>query len=295
MPTSLSGLRPDIVGLYKSGLSTRDVADALGVSKTGVSKIIKKEGAARGNLDWQKDARRMKSSVNKSAATRRGVPQGKSRVHQIDCKLFSNLSDPIQAYLLGVVVTDGSVGARNVSMMVAQKDLDWMVLISEYLNIPLGIDKRGYPYWGLNSVEIVSTLESLGVGRRKTENPTKVVIPGQKLDFIRGLIDGDGCIGVKNGYPYLSFCGTNLQLVELVKDLCCSYGSKVNVSLANGWKSQSYKLPFYSVAAAGQPVASLLHDVYYDGCFAMPRKLKKAQEGMKWRRSESWEKKRSHS
>ena len=299
MASSLRGYTKRIIDLYTNGLSTRKIADILGrTSNAGIRKIVKQAGLIRSNLEWQSDKHRKQEACQKTSDKRKGIPQPKARKHSIDTNLFKSLEDPFVCYLLGVLVTDGHVGDRHFGIMVSQEDSTWMKLISKRLNVPLKFDNRGYPYLTYNSIEVVSTLRELGLNKDKTKNPQLIIIPKLENDFLRGLIDGDGSVVLDNkNRPSIYFGNTNKQLVDWVQLKFNRKGSKcksylVNERNYNKTAKRPYQLPFYSVCCSGESAALLLEDIYYNKCFALPRKIKKAKEGMKWRRSDSWRQKR---
>lgn len=278
-----------IVELYKSGMSSRSIAMHLNLGRSRVGCCINKQGIARHRLDWQNDKTRKQLASRKTSQTKKGKPQDDARIYDIDKSLFRDLSKPFDAYLLGVIVTDGHVKDRSIRLQVSSIDMEWLQLISKQLNVPLKIDNRGYPYLSINSVEIVQTLRSLGVNLHKTANPQEITIPIAENDFIRGLIDGDGSVYFKgkDTRPVVVFGNTNKQLVELVCSRIKEKGANRHVTLMNDLPSNKtalrpYKLPFFSTGCCGKAARLLLNDLYYDGCFANPRKYKKAFKERKY-------------
>lgn len=290
MSCTLRRFNEAIKELYKNGLSARKIAEELEISKTSVAKIIKSLGISRGNLDWQNDTILKDIACKKTSIKRKYIPQPLARKYNVNIDLFKNTDDAFESYLFGIITTDGYVNDRTIGLMVSSIDTPWMQLISDRLNVPLKIDNRGYPYFNINSVEIVNTLRCLGLNKYKTSNPQPITIPSLERDFLRGLIDGDGSVGIsKSGVPYVYFGNTNKQLVEWVHLKMTEKGARCKVHLVNNRPSQKtterpHILPFYDVRCSSQPAKLLLNDIYYDDCFAIPRKFNKAREGIKWQR-----------
>lgn len=278
--------------LYLTGLSGRQIAERLGLGKSQVLNFIKSLGISRGNLEWLSDLSKKEDAYQKSSIKRKGIAQPKIRKYDINLNLFKNLDDPFEAYLFGIIFTDGSINKANttISLMVSNSDKEWLDDISYKLNIPSRIDNRGYPYFNLNSIEVGLTLQSLGIDNEKTKNPKNIIIPNNEIDFLRGLIDGDGsiCIDDKN-YPTIYFGNTNKFIVEWVANKFKATGAKAKVHLLNEkpWNNNAkrpYKLPFYEVKCSGSYAKKILEQIYYDGCFAIPRKIVKANEGKLWQK-----------
>ena len=278
-----SGITDSIKKLYLSGLSGREVAIQLHLSKTQVQTYIKKMGISRSNLDWQKDKIKLNNAINISKVKRTNIPQPNGRKYNINTNLFKNLDDAFESYLFGIIFTDGSVSknGNTISLMVSNVDKVWLDDIASRLNVPSKIDNRGYPYLTINSTEIGSTLNFLGIFNDKTKNPRNIIIPDNKIDFLRGLIDGDGCISISdNGKIYIQFGNTNKQIVDWVCDNFRKVGTRCSVYCVNDRPSNKtakrpYKQNFYTVSCTGKNAKLLLKTIYYDGCFAIPRKYSK--------------------
>ncbi|GEM_PF-6855244 len=273
-----------IIELYRGGLSSRKISKIVDFGKTAISSLIKCEGISRSNLEWTKDKKKMAKIYLKLSKDRKGKALPFHRKYKINLNLFKNLSNAFEAYLFGIIVTDGHVADRTISLMVSSVDKKWMSELAKILNIKLKTDNRGYPYLNLNSVDIVKTIKKLGVNTQKTRFPHKITIPKAWRDFMRGLIDGDGSIYLRNKKTItVCFGNTNKYLVDFVCKKMRKYGTKCNVLLVNSQKHQKkakrpYVLPFYSVSCGGSSATKFLREIYYKNCFAIDRKIKKVKE-----------------
>jgi len=273
-----------IIELYRSGLSSRKISKIIGMGKTTISTLIKREGLARSNLEWTRDKEKMAKIYLKLSKDRKGKALPFHRKYKINLNLFKDLSDAFEAYLFGIIVTDGHVADRTISLMVGSIDEKWMSELAKRLNVQLKTDNRGYPYLNLNSVDIVKTIKKLGVNTQKTRFPQKVAIPKAWCDFVRGLIDGDGSIHLINKKTIaVRFGNTSKYLVDFVCEKMRKYGTKCNVLLVNSQKHQKkakrpHVLPYYSVTCTGDPAINFLREIYYKDCFAIDRKIKKIEE-----------------
>jgi hypothetical protein len=108
--------------------------------------------------------------------------------------------DEISFYLLGAFMTDGCVMYRGKSIRVTltSKDEDWLIIIRDIIcpNLPVKkISNSNCYVITLDSTKIGTWLINCGCTPIKSLNLKFPIIPNQYLpDFIRGCIDGDGCI-----------------------------------------------------------------------------------------------------
>ena len=216
-----------IIELYRSGLSARKISKVVSIGKTSISSLIKHEGMARSNLEWTKDKEKMAIIYAKISKDRKGKALPFHRKYSVNLDLFKDLSNAFEAYLFGIIVTDGHVADRTIRLMVSSIDRKWMLELAKMLNVKLKTDNRGYPYLNLNSVDIVKTIKKLGVNTQKTRFPQKITIPKAWRDFMRGLIDGDGSIHLINKKTIaVRFGNTNKYLVDFVCKKMRKHGTR---------------------------------------------------------------------
>ncbi|WP_156183123.1 LAGLIDADG family homing endonuclease [Mesobacillus campisalis] len=108
------------------------------------------------------------------------------------------------AWVLGLMITDGTVHKQNHCVTLSQKDERILQLVAGYMNADYVLSKGGRtqktPTLLINSKEIKKDLVELGVTARKS-----LIVPFPKVpleflpSFIRGVIDGDGWVQ-KRGY-----------------------------------------------------------------------------------------------
>jgi hypothetical protein len=272
-----------IIKLYQSGLSSRKVSKIVGVGKSTVASLIKSKCLSRSNLEWTKNKKKMAEIYLKLSQDRKGKALPLHRKYKINLNLFKNLSNPFEAYLFGIIATDGHVAARTISLMVSNVDKEWMDALAKKIKVKLKIDNRGYPYLNINSVDVVKTIKNLGINSQKTRFPQKITIPKAWKDFTRGLIDGDGSVYFNKKNIGVCFGNTNKFLVNFVCEKMRKFGTKCNVLLVNSFKSQKtakrpYILPFYNVSCSGRAATGFLKEIYYKKCFAINRKMQKVKQ-----------------
>lgn len=271
-----------IVDLYSNGLSIRQISVIIGWSSSAIAKWIKSAGVSRGNLDWQLDKDKRLLASKKASKTRKGRPQTKSRKYNSDIHIFKRVdTDPFAAYLYGIIVTDGNINKelRSVTLQVGNKDSMWMYYLACRLGVPLHW-YNGYPHWSINSVEAANDLVDMGVCPNKTTDTQEVYTPVLHNDFIRGLIDGDGCVFINDtGIGGLSFGNTNRQLVKLIHKDLTQIGSRLTITdkqklPGNKTHKKPYKQPFYSITTKSKAIGKYLQQIYYPECFCLERKRK---------------------
>jgi len=130
----------------------------------------------------------------------------------VDHEEFFDEIGPIQAWLLGLLAADGSVKNKS-QITFPQSGSDGKRLVETVRSL-LGVENKlkyqvKVDSYSMNlcSEKIVSRLAEFGIVPRKSwgyEWPERLP-PGLAHDFLRGYIDGDGCVGI---YDHLTDIGT---------------------------------------------------------------------------------------
>lgn len=106
-----------------------------------------------------------------------------------------------------------------------------------------------------------------------------------KVVYYRGYIDGDGSLGLTSkGFPYLSIVTSSQVFADEYLNFIYQITGKLKTSLPNK-RDKVHNIVVYKEDA--QVMANFL---YYDGCLAIPRKMKKAKEILAWKRPKSMKK-----
>ena len=197
---------------------------------------------------------------------------------------FDNIDTPNKAYLLGFLYADGCINKNNVISFTVHKNdkeiLEMYVSELKATNQIACVKNKPHVRLDFCSKHMCDTLINLGCGRNKTnslEFPTISEI--YKYDFIRGFMDGDGCISVKNQgyhkYISLSFTGTDNMMNTL----------KTMFEVDN-------PVTFYRNAYAlhigkTKDVVRILNNIYNNAELYMTRKFNKYQEYCEYMNKES--------
>lgn len=201
--------KDEIIRLYKSGLSIRDIHKNGIASASTICKIIN---------PYSRD--NSKSQLIKDTG-------------KVNHYYFENLNKE-SAYILGLLFTDGSIREDGYSVSLYSNDRYLCELLKEKTdskhsiqirksrkNKDGSISKQGYVI-SLSSKKLVLSLEKWGLYANKTFTMSFPNIPKEFLPhFIRGLIDGDGSIGHYKDFTISFICASKTfieSLREIVKN-----------------------------------------------------------------------------
>jgi hypothetical protein len=214
-------------------------------------------------------------------------------VHQsLDRHFFSIIDTPEKAYVLGLIWSDGTIDSRSkqVRLRLHEEDGEVLEAISKIVGgappktiAPSGNAKSPQSALIWSSQKMVSDLERLGLCRNKDQ-----VLPKAKMvdlrfeaDFVRGLVDGDGCVQFVNSTPRISFRNRNDQLLGFVRDFW-KRSTGVDVSL-DGKKPHKVTGRIYpSIYMSGTNAVAAANATYDGGRLAMARKLSVVNEFKRW-------------
>jgi len=206
-----------------------------------------------------------------------------------------NLLKPEHSHFYGMSLTDGHLreGTRNrgsLCIEINQKDSD---LIKKYnLLFPDSkIHKRTRYVKNFditsNYIDIIfcnklfrDELKSYGfpVGK-KSEIVSLPTCEFSEPDFWRGVIDGDGSLGVvKQGFPFISLVTKSELLANSYKDLIfkiCEFKPTTKRNSRDG---------VYNIMLIKEKAVKIVNYLYYDGCFGMDRKIELSKQIKSWTR-----------
>ena len=157
-----------------------------------------KELAQRYNLDRETMGNILKSNnINKKS--------NNNVNYNIIDDYFETIDEPNKAYILGLLLTDGSVdnnhGNGRIRLALQKQDVSILEKIKNILGInsKLYEDKRGNGMYSLefSNKKIFEDLQKYNIVPNKTYNTTNLPtnIPKEfMIDFLRGMFDGDGTL-----------------------------------------------------------------------------------------------------
>lgn len=108
---------------------------------------------------------------------------------------------PEMAWVVGVIATDGCLARDGRHLTVTSKDFDFLVTIRECLGVRAAVTQYGngprrlcfHLQWSDRCLH--TWLQSIGLTPAKSLTLGPLAVPDEFMaDFVRGCIDGDGCI-----------------------------------------------------------------------------------------------------
>ena len=192
-------------------------------------------------------------------------------------------------YIIGYIVADGNLSSDGRHITIVSKDIEHLVKIRSALQIDckIGMFARGgykekkYGRLQFSNVNFYKWLQSIGIGPNKSLVQGPVVLdPNHIGDFVRGIIDGDGCIRTwehsSNGLIqwYTSITSASLSLITWLKEMIEEeYKIKGKIhSNAISRKNPIYRIKFGKLASQ-----VLFDNIYYSSCLCLNRKKRLAQ------------------
>ena len=213
--TKFDRIKNEVINLYSSGISLTKIAKQFNIDRHILSKKLKELGI---------------EIINKQNETK------------FDETVFDNIDTEEKAYWLGFIYADGYISSRDNTFELSLKasDVEHLNKFNKFMkhnkdNVTIGKVKCNDKIcfrcsWGVCNKHLWNTLNNYGCTPNKSltlEFPNETIFKNIELiySFIRGYLDGDGCISyVKNNFsdktkiyysPNLSFEGTEKFLLKL--------------------------------------------------------------------------------
>lgn len=211
-----------IIELHQSGKGVTEIGRILNIDRTAVSRNLKKMGY---------DTSRNTLIKN----------------------IFYTIDTEEKAYWLGFLYADGYVSKYNqVEVALSLKDEEHLIKLKNFVNTNTNIIKDNYRCRLLFcSKELVKDLERLGCTNNKSltlQFPTEKQVPQELLrHFIRGYVDGDGCLCYTNKTKQFSITSTKAFFEGMLnrtgwdKNKCNYYPSGKAIT----WRSHQEVMPQY--------------------------------------------------
>lgn len=184
--------------LYLQGLSTRQIADVTGTSKSGVGRIVKKSGIGRDKASSQ--------------------ILGCKRTTRIPFTWSFFPLTPEKAWLLGLIYGDGSLRNDGRTITVTSGDCDVIDNINHLFGDNLSISSPAPTYRAI-TLHSGRLWKELNASFALVPNKSRILcypeLPDEmKPHFVRGLLDSDGCwyLDTRNPQKKLKFSYVSLSL-----------------------------------------------------------------------------------
>jgi hypothetical protein len=213
--------------------------------------------------------------------------------------------DKIFSYFYGVMQTDGSLyeTTRNRGKLVleiSERDEDLIYLLDKIIDEKHTISKRErvtnfsnnekkkYISIGYFDFFFRNKIKSFGfpVGKKSSIIEPPINEPFSEIDYVRGLIDGDGSLGItSNNIPFLSLVTASDKLKNFYIDFLFKIiNKKKNIN-------RNKRDNIYNIMVTKEDAQKVVSVLYYDKCNSMNRKKEKAIQVIDWVRPASMIKK----
>ena len=207
------------------------------------------------------------------------------------------------SYMIGLFQTDGNMyestrnrGRFSLALSVKDEDIIYKLknLIPYNSNISKRIKKthfkRGDKIYNYNN-EIISLTVSnkyfrdflltcnIPYGKKsKLINPPINLENFSKIEYIRGLFDGDGSLGfTKQGFPYIGFVTES----ENLKDYLLTFFSEITEkSIKNANRNSRDNL--YNILMFKEDAVKFCEMIYHEDCLSLNRKYNIARDIINW-------------
>lgn len=190
------------------------------------------------------------------------------RKFKVDDEYFKNIDCENKAYLLGFIITDGTISTKRNRIVLKLKESDIDIL--KFMNKEIAGDyklskdsntirnKTFYSYrLEIKSKALVDQLISLGIVTNKTSKEYLPILSDELMPhLIRGIFDGDGSIGTRKEFigkkkmVNVNICSTSKSFLDSIKQYC---GGNIYLEKRPGmdmyrliFTSAEMKLSFYN-------------------------------------------------
>jgi hypothetical protein len=209
-------------------------------------------------------------------------------VPHLDLRLLAH------AYFFGFAQTDGSLRAGpgnkgSLSIELSVRDEAALHSFTTLFGVHSRVSYRerttnfgphSSAMWTVSDLAFRHELMELGLpSGRKATTVAPPVHPVSLPDYLRGLIDGDGSVGLtRTGRPFVSLVTASQSLAEF---FC---GQALAVVGAHRSARRNIRDGVFNVMVAGDPAAPFAAWLYPDGCLALDRKRAAAARVAAWTR-----------
>ena len=139
-------------------------------------------------------------SINNYAKKLKIKPKRQNR-NKFNIDFFEKIDTEEKAYMLGFISADGYISSNNRTLCfrISKKDIDIIEKFNKLIDFKNNIIyKENTIDINYCSIKMVKDLEKYGIVRNKTKTVYLPELEDKLIKhFIRGYIDGDGCIGKK--------------------------------------------------------------------------------------------------
>ncbi|MGW1224393.1 hypothetical protein [Streptomyces sp. NPDC001515] len=208
---------------------------------------------------------------------------------------FMDLTDGRYAYMFGFIQADGhlhagtgrkgrlsvEINVRDIAILRQFQQLTpYNSSITERIRSTNFSERHHSAIWTVCALEARSTIHGLGVPYgRKSRRITPPRVDFSARDYLRGVIDADGSVGLTGqGIPFISLTTASTAVGAYL----CFYAKKVTG--ARRIISRNTRDGVYNVMYTMEAAVGLVDHLYYPGSLALSRKQEAASAVRAWQR-----------
>jgi len=211
---------------------------------------------------------------------------------------YINLKIPEHSYFFGFVQTDGNLNKpfreRNKGRLRIELGKEDLYILRSFRRLfPLVFSsitsrvrdtnfKTNYRSYTFNIYDLKfrEELYRLGVPHgKKSEDISSPKGNFSERDYIRGLVDGDGSVGITDeGFPFINFTVKSEKIKEYLFDII------ERIAGERKRTNRNKRDDIYNIMVNREKAQEFIEYLYYPNCLVLKRKLKKAKIALRWKR-----------
>jgi len=206
-----------------------------------------------------------------------------------------NLCQPKIAYMIGFIMSDGNLYKQSgnkgkMSIEIQKQDAHILKEMASLVDCNYSIRERtrntnfkeNYTTTSLKICDLGFRNELIRVGVPEGKKFDICDIPKvyySEIDFWRGIIDGDGSLGITSqNIPFISLITNSENLANSYIKFLEKYIGKKKTSTRNNRDKN------FNIMITKEDAQFLVKILYYDDCICLERKLQKSKEVLDWER-----------
>ncbi|MER7769751.1 LAGLIDADG family homing endonuclease [Kitasatospora sp. NPDC096140] len=206
---------------------------------------------------------------------------------------FFDLERPDHAYMFAFLQADGHLarGVGNKGRLTVELSVRDAAILEEFQRLCPFYSSIRYrtrstnfkadhtaATWSVSAREFRQELESLGLpAGRKSEIIAPPTVPFTARDYLRGLIDADGSVGITAlGLPFVGLTTKSDAIAAFVVD----YAEHLTGAPRTARRNQRDGI--VNLLYSREEAVAILSELYYPGSLALPRKRAAAEQATKW-------------
>lgn len=206
-----------------------------------------------------------------------------------------DLTNPNLAYMFGFFQTDGHLrkSSRNrgsLDVEIQEQDCSILEQFTNLISVHSIIrertrntnfkNKHTSVIWSVYDLEFRTALNELGLPYGKKSKTISIpIVQFSEVDYWRGIIDGDGSLGITaKQYPFISLITTSQSLRDAYTEFIFKKTEQMKMTSPNKRDNA------YNICVFKEDAQKLISELYYPGCLCLDRKLKSAEIAKSWMR-----------